>query len=75
LGVAGYFKKGIKYIVNHIIPANMRDFFTVLFPGREFLDKAKTIPKRAPTEVPKITPARIYPLFCQVRYPSYFTQN
>ena len=37
-GFAGYFKKGIMKIVNHIIPASMSDFFTSLPCGNVFLD-------------------------------------
>ncbi len=57
------------------MPDNTMDFLISLFPGNEFLDNAKTIPNNEPTDVPKITPASICPLFCHTLYPSYLTQN
>ena len=67
-------RNGIKYNVNHIIPAKITAFLNSLFPVKEFLDNANTIPNNASIDVPKIAPARIYPLFCHTRRPSFSTK-
>ena len=45
-------------MVAHIIPAKTMDFFISVLPGREFLDKANTIPNKDPIDIPRITPAK-----------------
>ena len=56
-GFAGYFKKGITNIVNHINPDKTSVFLTLFPSGNTFLAKRNTIPTSAAIDVPRIAPA------------------